>query len=64
MFLLTGNLLNGVTTFAGRFVGFYAGAVRSVVRNSHRSTAAWFHTSQMLMLKGFDESKMSFAFMF
>jgi hypothetical protein len=43
--LLTGNLLNGVTTFAGRFVGFYAGVVRSVVGNGHRSTATWLHTS-------------------
>jgi hypothetical protein len=64
VFLLTGNLLDSVTTFAGSFIRLDAGAMQSMIGHGHRSAAARFQASQMLMLKGFDESKMSFSFMF
>ncbi len=35
MFFLAGDLLNGVTAFAGGFVGFDTAAVRRVVNDVH-----------------------------
>jgi len=64
MFLLAGNLLDGVTAFAGGFIRLDAGAMESMIGHGHRSAAARFRTSEMLMLKGQDESMVSFAFVF
>lgn len=63
MFLLAGDLLNGVAPFTGGFVGFDTGAMRRVVSHVHRSPAAGLHTGDMLMLKGLDESTMTLSFL-
>ena len=61
--LLAGDLLNGVTTFAGGFVGFDASTMRSVIGQVHRSAAARLHAGHMFMLKGLDESPMTLSFL-
>ncbi|NGZ60702.1 MAG: hypothetical protein CV081_09410 [Nitrospira sp. LK265] len=64
VFLLAGNFLGGVTTFAGGFVGFNSGAMGSMIGHVHRSAAARLRTSEMFMLKGLNESAMSYPLLF
>ena len=63
MFLLAGDLLNGVTAFTGGFIGFDAGVMRSEIDDIHRSATTRFRASQMLVLERLDKSVMSFAFL-
>lgn len=64
MFLFAGDLLDHMTTFAGGFVGLNASAMRSVVGDGHRASAAGGDTSQVLVLERLNKPAMSFAFLF